>query len=308
MKILAITLAAALLLLTLLVGLKVCFEDRLAPTTSGIHGELRLPKVDVLLLGSSHTRQGYDAHLIEQQTGRTVFALGYDGLDPVNMLPILKILLADASRRPSLLVLEANSASLARRPDIEEPRLFFDAPPAMKLALARTYLESHHGLDAYLDVWTLAANRGSELILAWPLVHSAIDRLSYHGSYIHKVADGYPSELFAGLRIPIAGSTPDPLQLKALDQLFSLAAAYHVPLLLADPPMAAPVEAQPEVRTLQGTIRSLAVHDGIAYYQGADGFPITEPALFHDSNHLSTAGRTLYSERFAAMLKTLDLR
>ena len=308
MKTLGLTLISALLLLSVLVGLKVCFEHHLAPTTSGIHGELHGPKTDVLLLGSSHTRQGYDAGVLEAQTGKAVYVMGYDGLDPVSMIPLVKTLLADASRRPSLLVLEANSASLARKPDIQEPRLFFDAPPAMKLDLARTYLATHHGVDAWLDVWSLAANRGSELILTWPLVHGAIDRLSYHGSYVNKTAGGCPPEIFPSLRIPIAGSQPDPLQWRALEELFAVVAAYHVPVLLADPPMAAPVEAQPEVRALQDVVRALAARDGVAYYQGADDFPIHDPALFHDSNHLSTAGRKLYSEQFSAMLKGKDLR
>jgi hypothetical protein len=297
------TVLSALLLLSLLVWIKYRFEHHLAPTTSGIHGELRGPKNDILLVGSSHTRQGYDADLLEKTTGRRAFIVAYDGVDLASMLPLLKTLLADPARRPELLVVEANGGNLGRGPELEEPRFFFDAPPEMKRSLIRDYLRTHHGQSAYVDAWTLIANRGSELILTWPLVHGAIDSLSYNGSYLNKNVPGIAPEVFPGLRVPLAGSVPNGDQAAALRQIVSVAAADGVKMIFADPPMPAPVEAQPQMVALQGRFKAIAAGAGIPYIDGAEGFPTADPAMFTDSNHLSTAGRELYTSRFAQAIK-----
>jgi hypothetical protein len=296
------TVVVALVLLAGLTALKFEFEHHLAPSTSGLEGELHHARLNIVLLGSSHTRQGYDVAALEHLTGRTAFAVAYDGLDMASMLPLVEAILADPAKRPDLLVLEANSANFARGPELEEPRLFFDAPPSVKRALMRQYLRTHRDRQAYLDMWTLAANRGSELILAYPFVARAIDHLSYNGGYLGKNASGLPPAGFADQHIPVVRSDPNPDQLEAFLSILNLVKAAHVRLLLAEPPMPASVEAQPEIQSLQRQFRGLAAAQDIPFYEGGDGFPDNDPALFHDSNHLSTAGRELYTQRFSAEL------
>jgi len=302
MKTLFSTVFSALLLLALLVSLKFRFEHHLAPATSGLQGELHHARLNIVLLGSSHTRQGYDAMEIERTTRKSAFVVGYDGLDFVSMLPLVNAMLADPARRPDMLVVEANRVLLTRQPGIEEPRVFFDAPPATKWALVRQYLRTHSGHQAYLDMWTLASNRGSELILSYPFVYHAIDSLSYNGSYIHKTMPGLPPEVLPTLRIPLNSSKVNIDEMNALQEIIKLARSSGVKLVLADPPMPASVEAQPEMVTLEQAFRSLADTAKVPLYEGADGFPVTDPALFSDSNHLSTAGRDLYTQRFTAAL------
>jgi hypothetical protein len=289
-------------LLALLVSLKFRFEHHLAPSTSGLQGELRHPRLNIVLLGSSHTRQGYDATEIEHSTGKTAFVVGYDGLDFVSMLPLVNVMLAHPARRPDVLVLEANRVLLARHPGIEEPRVFFDAPPLTKWTLIREYLRTHPGPGGWLDMWTLASNRGGELILSYPFVYHAIDSLSYNGSYINKNMPGLPPEVLPTLRIPLDSSKVDADEMNALQAIIRLVRSSGVQLIMADPPMPAPIEAQPEMVTLEQAFHSLADTDSIPLYEGAEGFPVNDPAMFSDSNHLSTAGRDLYTQRFTAVL------
>ena len=303
MKTLLKTILSALLMLSFLVWLKYRFEHHLAPTTSGIQGELRGPKSDILLVGSSHTRQGYDAAALEKATGKRVFVVAYDGVDLASMLPLLQTLLADPARRPQLLVVEANGSNLGRPPELEEPRFFFDAPPQMKHALIRNYLRTHQGRSAYVDAWTLIANRGSELILAWPLVHGTIDGLSYNGSYQNKYVPGIAPESFSRLRVPMADSGTNGDQVAALREIVSLAAADGVKMIFADPPMPAPVESQSQMIALRQQFKALAASEQIAYVDGAEGFPTGDAAMFADSNHLSTAGRALYTARSAQAIE-----
>ena len=303
MKTLLTTVLSALVLLALLVALKFQFEHHLAPKTSGIHGELQHTKLNIVLLGSSHTRQGYDAAALERETGKSAFVVAYDGLDFVSMLPLVRAIVRDSSKRPDVLVVEANRATLSRRPEVEEPRLFFDAPPSVKRELVASYLQTHHTRDGYLDMWTLMANRGSELILSYPFVSRAIDSFSYNGSYINKMMNGMPAQELTQMRVPMTGSNPDIDQLQALRSIFVLVKSAGVKMVLADPPMPASVEAQPGMLPLQSEFQALADTGSVRYYQGADGFPVDDASMFHDSNHLSTAGRELYTKQFAAALQ-----
>ncbi len=302
------TLLAALLLFVLLGSAKVMLEHHLAPRTSGIQGELSGPRPEIVLVGSSHTRQGYDVAALEKITGLRSFVVAYDGLDPANMVPLVRAVLRQAGKRPKFLVVDAYCATFAREPEIEDPRLFFDAPPEMKKEIAEAYLRTHKGEEAWLDLWTLATNKGSELILTFPLVSRTLNGLSYHGGYTGKTVSGVEPERFAGLHLPLSGSVLREEQAAALSTIRSLANEAQVRLLLADAPMPGPVESQPEVIAMQRQVRELAGRLEIPLFEGANGFPVGDPALFHDSNHLSTAGREMYTEQFGKALLQLAAR
>ena len=293
-------------LLLVLIGAKVMLEDRCAPLTSGIHGALGQRGVQVYLLGSSHTRQGYDIATLERLTGTKDFAVAYDGLDPAGMVPLVRALLPvwDRTRPtgPRLLVLEAYSANLARIPELEEPRLFFDAPPRTKLEIARNYLKSHpHRAGAWLDLLVLATNRGTETILTYPMLDSLTNRFSYNGGYRGKTVAGFPGQ-FSQLAIQMPRRVADPVQVAAMAELVSLAKQHGVAVMLVEPPMPAPVEAQPGIQAMQRQFRKLAAELAVVYVQGADGFSTNDAAMFADSNHLSTAGREAYTARFAGVV------
>jgi hypothetical protein len=298
--------AASAALLCVLVSAKVLLEDRCAPLTSGIHGALQQRDVRVFLFGSSHTRQGYDIAELERLTGSRDFAVAYDGLDLAGMVPLVQVLLPEWERRvshgPRLLVLEAYSADLARTPELQEPRLFFDAPPRTKLEIARNYLREHpHQASAWWDLWVLAANRGTETIVTYPFLHALIDRLSYHGGYQDKTLAGFPAG-FSRMRIPVAKETANKDQTEALAAILAIARQHEVTVLLVEPPMPASVETEPAIRELQAEFRQLAADQAVPFIQGADNFPTNDPSMFADSNHLSTSGREIYTEQFARVL------
>jgi hypothetical protein len=118
---------------------KFFFEHHFAPTTSGIQGELHPEKLDTVLIGSSHTRQIYDMAALEKATGTKAFAIAYDGLDMQGMLPIVKSICAVHAACPKVLVIEAYRPNLARPAKLEDPRLYFDAPPDEAGSAARLF-------------------------------------------------------------------------------------------------------------------------------------------------------------------------
>jgi hypothetical protein len=45
----------------------------------------------------------------------------------------------------------------------------------------------------------------------------------------------------------------------------------------------------------------------VPYIDGYDGFPLDDASLFADTNHLSTKGRGVFTEKVAERLRKLDL-
>src|SRR5687768_16349462 len=91
------------------VGAKFAFSYGLAPSSAGIGGLRDITNVDYLLIGSSHTRQGYSAEIIEAQTRRSAYVLAYNGLDAVYMHELLEHLINERHLRIGRLVIEAYS-------------------------------------------------------------------------------------------------------------------------------------------------------------------------------------------------------
>lgn len=293
----------AILIVTLAswIGLRFALAHRFAPDQSGVHGLAVNAPVDIVFLGSSHTRQSYDARLLEERTGKKVFLVAYNGLDPVSMVPVLKSMLEGGSP-PKVLVMEAYGALWARPHEVQDSRLFFDAGPQLKAMLLEQLLRPKT-LAAHRDAFELLVNRNNDAIIAYPLNRILLRNLSYHGAYGDKFVPGLSPERFAQLRIPLEGELHiHPEQRAALLEIVRLARERRVPVMFAESPLPGPVAARPNVHALKAEVAALAQAANVPYFDGEEDFPLTDPTLFADSNHLSTKGRALYTERVAAWL------
>ncbi len=292
----------ALVLLWIIAFSKFELEHHLASTSSGLQGELKTPSVAVLLLGSSHMRQSIDVAQLQSEIGRDAFVVSYNGLDSAAMELLLNEIIARSSELPKLLVLDGYCELYSHPPDIEDDRLFFDAPPSMKMALLRSYSQEAGGWRAWPDLWELTVNRGSDTILAWPFVHTTLDRLSYRGGYHGKIVVGSDPELFSSYQLSLTATAVDPQQMTALHRIIQTARRHGVGVLMVDAPMPEPVEREIVVQKLRNQLIDAARQNGVFFYDGTSGFPNSDPSMFGDSNHLSTAGRALYTHRFAQLL------
>lgn len=288
--------------IALVVGIKFTFEDRLGPATRGLSGELKHAPVKLLLVGSSHTMQSYDIRELEKDTGVSAFSVSYSSLDMTYMVPVIKAAFADPAKRPKLLVLEAYSYKFGMQPALRDTQLFFDAPPAAKLEMLRTYAAENGGWrHSFIKIWVLVVNRGGDVILTYPLLHRKLNSTHYNGSYLDRTSPGYPAAQFDSLRLPSSPAVPDPENMAGLLSILLLARENNVHVIMVATPMPAPVEAQPNVRALEQSLRDIAAHAGVTYYHDPD-FPLNDPAMFYDNNHLSTAGRELNTRQFAQEL------
>ena len=296
--------AATFAILLCLAAAKFFGEHKLAPRNSGIQGAMAQPRLDLLLIGSSHTRKAYDMRQLERQTGTgKAFLISYDGADLAAMAQVLDAMCAVPERCPRHVVVEAYSAQLGRRPDLQDPRLFADAPPAMKMAMIRTYLRSHRAPAAYLDIFDLVVNRGNDEIVAAPLYAWADAADSYKGGRTATYFPGMTPEAFRRINFGAVPLRPDGDQLAALNRILDIAAARGIAVIFIDTPMPRPSSSLPGIQALKGDFAAAAEARGAMYVDGDRGFDIDDPELFADSNHLSSKGREMFTAQIAARLK-----
>jgi lysophospholipase L1-like esterase len=56
------------------------------------------------------------------------------------------------------------------------------------------------------------------------------------------------------------------------------------------------------VRRLKARLAQILQEQNVPYLDGANDFPVDNPQLFADSNHLSTEGRSLFTEMAARFI------
>ena len=287
--------------LLVLAAFKFQCEHLFAPKNAGIQGLIAHRDTNLLLIGSSHTRQGYDVRKLEEEIGVPGFSIAYNGLDFVGMDQVISYL-AERNLCPKHVVVEGYSAFLAKEPDLEDPRMFFDAPPPLKRTFVVTYIAEHARPAAYLDMIDLSVSRGSESLLTYPVNSKVLSGLSYHGGS-ETIFPGVSHAAFADFRVtePFSG-TVNSHQLAAVNHIIDITSTHGIEIMFIDPPMPAPVVADHRIHELKADLRELAARRKITYVDGNLDFPDGDPALFADNNHLSGAGRDLFTHLVAVKL------
>ncbi len=295
---------AAFAILFGLTTLKFSTQHKLAPKNFGLGGALAQPRLDLLLIGSSHTRKSYDMRLLEKQTGVTdAYQISYDGTDLTMVSQLLDYLAARPEHCPRHLVVEAYSAMLARRPELQDPRYFADAPPPLKMEILRAVISDKGYWATFLDDFDLIVNRGNEEIIAYPIYSRVVKNGSYKGGRSDFDFPGMTPAEFAKIKPGINGSVPDPAQVAALDRIINTARSHGIQLIFIDTPMPQPVSSNPVIQLLKSDYRQILDSRHATYIDADKGFPIDDPALFSDSNHLSSKGRKEFTPQISAVLK-----
>lgn len=296
--------AAAFAVLLCLVTVKFFTEHKFTSSSSGFEAALSQPSLDLLLIGSSHTRKSYDMQILERETGDpSLFLVSYDGLDMISMSQMLDYMASKPGRCPRHVVVEAYGAMLGRGFDLQDPRYFAEAPPSMKLEILRSYAAGRPYPLAFLDAFDLIVNRGNDEIAAYPLYAWAQRVDSYKGGRAAFNFPGMTAEQFHELKASYYATTPNPDQVAALTRIMDLAASQHIALIFIDTPMPAPVSSDPVIASFRKYFKDAVTARGFPYLDGNQGFPVDDPSLFTDSNHLSSKGREEFTARVAVQLK-----
>ena len=285
--------------------LKFLTEHRLAPKNFGLGGALSQPKLDLLLIGSSHTRKSYDMQLLDRLTGITrSFLIGYDGTDLCTIFQILNFMAATPEHCPRHVVIEAYSAFLARKPELEDPRYYADAPPSLKMTIIGAYFSQHGYRSSVFDMFDLVVNRGNEEIVTYPIYSLVLRRNSYKGGGAGITFPGVSAEQFKQFTAGAITPRPDWAQVRALNQILDLAARHRMSVIFVETPIPKPVSSVPGIQALKSKFGELVAVRHYRYIDGDRGFPTDDPSMFSDSNHLSSAGREVFTSKIAVELKS----
>jgi len=292
-------------ILSCLVALKFFTEHRLAPRNSGISGALAQPRLDLLLIGSSHTRKSYDMRLIDKGTGVPAsFMITYDGADLVVISQILDYLVTRQDHCPRYLVVEAYSAMLARKHDLQDPRYYFDSPPPLKMTILRSYQSEQGHWATILNDFDLVVNRGNDQIITYPFSAPIVENESYKGGRTDFYFLGLSAREFAALKLDLDSNLPNPAQLAAVHHIIDVARSHHIELIFIDTPMPQPVSSNPDIQKLKKNFREILAARQVPYIDGDQGFPIDDPSLFSDKNHLSSKGREEFTKKIIVVLNS----
>lgn len=192
---------------------------------------------------------------------------------------------------------------LARRPYLQDPRYFADAPPALKMKILRTFSSDKGYWANILDDFDLIVNRGNEEIITYPIYSQALKTGSYKGGRTDFYFAGLSPAKFATLQPSLNGDLPDPNQLAALDRIIETARRHQIPVIFIDTPLPQPVSSNPVIQSLKQDFKEILTARHVPYIDGNLGFPIGDPELFSDNNHLSSKGREEFTTRISVVLK-----
>lgn len=283
---------------------KFAYSARWCPATQGINGLLQMRHVDYLFIGSSRTRQGYDMRAIERATGKSAYLLAYDGLQPHLAVKLLEYLLDRSQPTIGLIILEAYPYIAMRKPSVEDSRIFYNAPAALKLDLLKTWQQT--GMSG-TDMYALSVAEGNEVLLTAFCTRKLIERRTYHGGYVDKFTPGMPRRRFQQIQEPEGvRQSPGhltPLETQSLSSMFALADQHGVPLIMVEPPVPQAI-AQGAVYTAgRAELQDLAAMAQIPYCTFSDRlFNPCDNSLFTDPLHTSSKGRSLLSRRIIPLL------
>ncbi len=285
--------------------IKFLFASACCSATLGINGLLQHRQVDYLFIGSSRSLHAYDVRSIEETTGKSAYLLSYNGLQPHLMIDLLEYLLNRRHLKVGMLVLEAYPYNVMQAPELQDTRLFYTAPPALKWQLLQTLWRNGMRLT---DLYALTVAEGNEVLLTSCLTRSLIEQRTYNGSYTDKPTPGMPPDRFRVLNEPKEMQTLPPRitlpEQTALVRIFRLARQHRVPLVFMEPPVPLPIMRGKAYTRVRGQLQALGRAHGVPYYAlPPQTFDPTDPALFVDPLHTSARGRQLLSHQIIPLLR-----
>jgi hypothetical protein len=280
----------------------------LAPRTSGLQGCVRLGRVDVLFVGSSMTRQGYDVASLERELGGSVYSLAYNGLTPRLMDEILAHLSREMEGRIGKVVVEVAPLLAAEdREGLSDVRLVFDAPYQLKARLLGKILGPVRNLETASAAYELIVTASNDAILSYPVSGRFVESLSYRGGYAGKVVPSMSRAEFFSISERAAGPAsprPEISQAQAYRDIATTLKRAGIPYTFVEIPLPRGRQDGPRYKAAKLTLKELLGSTGEWLVEiPQDDFDIDDHVNFADPVHLSSMGRQRFSALVAKMIR-----
>ncbi|MAE58012.1 MAG: hypothetical protein CME69_03980 [Halobacteriovorax sp.] len=282
--------------LTLIIGMKFYFSHLLTPSEYGLGVlEDEDEKIDLLIIGSSHTRQSYDVKIIEKNCQCNAKVIAYNGLDPYFMAPMIEWIKDNFKIRKW--IVEAYNFKTIAPPKLSDSRIFTHSPVGLKWSFLKK-LKSIN--TSYTDLFKLITTENNESIIFSPIENILVNRYSYKGGYTRKKTSHISQEDFNQSFKNVdyfKGMKTNLNQVNSILKIKELLTDSDV--LYIDPPMPAPVMSHEITKQLINDYKKLIPN----YKAPWLNTPMAKNNKnFVDWNHLSTLGRENYSNLISTKL------
>lgn len=295
MKKILTTVAAVLVTVALVIGLKNQFGSIFAGNTYGMPAALKQGEVEHLFIGSSMFRQGLDIDVLEKQLDGSVYILSYNGNQPVFMAKELEYMLERGLQIENLYI-DFYAYTLTAVPWISDTKMFLDTDISFKMDAWKTMAE--HNDVSLNDFYEMFVTANNEQILMYP-VNNAIVSSQFRNGGSLMVPAGQTKEHLNTLDLGVRDGLFES-QLAGYEKIVELAKDYDINLLFIETPKYEKLLNDTREGSYQELLDEMVkwAEKKNAPYLLAESFDFdhSDGANFQDLIHLSGQGRKTYCE------------
>ena len=299
-----------LILLLLCYGFKMRLGHYFSPSTTGLQALYAQKEIDYLFIGSSLTRQSLNPYGLDSLSPKC-YILSYNGMQPYYLGILLRDITENKKIKIKNLILEAYPYKVYEPPMMVDSRMFHEADYSLKNKL----LASSSFILSSWEKYELIFLQNNESILAYPLLHTPTDRLSYKGGTLKQEQDAISLSDFKQIQPPYADTLSykglNALQKRVLQITSQLAKKHGINLYFLEPSVPCVVERSKIFESAHYDLKAYIENDlKRLYFSNGDSyrFDNDNPNYFHDRVHLSAKGRNLYTKKIVHLLKTIGAR
>ena len=311
MKRILLTIGGALLAAFLLVVLKNEYARLLPVSTYGMQAAIEREETENLFIGSSMFRQGLSIDVLEEELPGSSYILSYNGNQPALMAMELAYMLEEGLEVKNLYI-DLYPYTAAADPWISDTKILLDTDLDFKIQAWRLMAENSGA--SFSDFFEFFVTANNEQLLTYPINNALVSSQFRNGGTLLQQEGSTREELYA---LGMLGSRNGlhEAQMEGYGKIAALAEEYGLNLYFLETPKYERMYADPDYMELYQLCLE-EVQRLKAEWNGSGSFEVlcaedldfdsSDAGNFQDLIHLSSAGRTEYTQLLCVALKSRD--
>ena len=311
MKRILLTIGGALLAAFLLVVLKNEYARLLPVSTYGMQAAIERGETENLFIGSSMFRQGLSIDVLEEELPGSSYILSYNGNQPALMAMELAYMLEEGLEVKNLYI-DLYPYTAAADPWISDTKILLDTDLDFKIQAWRLMAENSGA--SFSDFFEFFVTANNEQLLTYPINNALVSSQFRNGGTLLQQEGSTREELYA---LGMLGSRDGlhEAQMEGYRKIAALAEEYGLNLYFLETPKYERMYADPDYMELYQLCLE-EVQRLKAEWNGSGSFEVlcaedldfdsSDAGNFQDLIHLSSAGRTEYTQLLCVALKSRD--
>lgn len=295
----------------LLVVLKNEYARLLPVSTYGMQAAIERRETENLFIGSSMFRQGLSIDVLEEDLPGSSYILSYNGNQPALMAMELAYMLEEGLEVKNLYI-DLYPYTAAADPWISDTKILLDTDLDFKIQAWRLMAENSGA--SFSDFFEFFVTANNEQLLTYPINNALVSSQFRNGGTLLQQEGSTREELYA---LGMLGSRDGlhEAQMEGYRKIAALAEEYGLNLYFLETPKYERMYADPDYMELYQLCLE-EVQRLKAEWNGSGSFEVicaedldfdsSDAGNFRDLIHLSSAGRTEYTQLLCGALKSRD--